>query len=324
MSAPAFQFYPGDWRRETALQLCSLGARGLWIECMCLMHFGNPYGTLTAGDGKPIPLQSLAKMVMSTEDETSRLMAELQTAGIPGRADNGAICSRRMIRDEALRDVRRGGGAAGAEHGQKGAEHGKKGGRPPNNPPSRGDMETPLQGAVNNPPLHLQSASASASPPAVACSDPTDQGATSAPASKPKTRKLTAFEVAWHEAVKAATGEDAPKLTQQMAAHVAALGKQFGPDQLKARAVAMFRGKPEFATPKYLQDHWGSFQNGLFNGQPKERPSPAFLREAMRWLTKPRPPDGDAGQRNYDHLQATLKEHGWTMAEVTEHAGRTA
>jgi len=29
---PAFQFYPGDWRRDTALQSVSLAARGLWIE----------------------------------------------------------------------------------------------------------------------------------------------------------------------------------------------------------------------------------------------------------------------------------------------------
>jgi hypothetical protein len=46
---PAFQWYPGDWRRDTALQSCSIAARGLWVEMLNLMHDGEPYGHLTAG-----------------------------------------------------------------------------------------------------------------------------------------------------------------------------------------------------------------------------------------------------------------------------------
>lgn len=43
---PAFQFYPGDWLRSTDLRSCSVGARGLWIDMICLMHEGTPYGHL--------------------------------------------------------------------------------------------------------------------------------------------------------------------------------------------------------------------------------------------------------------------------------------
>ena len=30
MKRPAFQFYPSDWRKDMALQSCSVAARGLW------------------------------------------------------------------------------------------------------------------------------------------------------------------------------------------------------------------------------------------------------------------------------------------------------
>jgi hypothetical protein len=43
---PAFQFYPGDWLRDMALRSCSMEARGLWIEMLCLMHDAVPYGHL--------------------------------------------------------------------------------------------------------------------------------------------------------------------------------------------------------------------------------------------------------------------------------------
>jgi hypothetical protein len=59
---PAFQSYPGDWRRDTALQTCSLAARGLWIEIVCLMHEGEPYDCLRVG-AKTIPVELLARMV---------------------------------------------------------------------------------------------------------------------------------------------------------------------------------------------------------------------------------------------------------------------
>jgi hypothetical protein len=40
------KFYPSDWRSDPMLRLCSLAARGLWMEMMCLMHEAEPYGSL--------------------------------------------------------------------------------------------------------------------------------------------------------------------------------------------------------------------------------------------------------------------------------------
>jgi hypothetical protein len=113
---PAFQFYPGDWRRDTALQSCSLEARGLWVEMLCLMHDAAPYGFLRVGE-KVITVPMLARMVGGGDPEhVAALLGELETAGVFSRADDGAIFSRRMIRDDQIAQARAAGGPKSVEH----------------------------------------------------------------------------------------------------------------------------------------------------------------------------------------------------------------
>lgn len=129
MKRPSFQFYPADWRRDAALQSCSVAARGLWIELMCVMHDCDPYGVL-AVNGRPMSTAQLARLVGEQEKAVVRMLAELEDAGVCSRDKEGRLFSRRMVKDERVREVRAAGGQAGAEHGYKGGEHGKKGGRP--------------------------------------------------------------------------------------------------------------------------------------------------------------------------------------------------
>jgi hypothetical protein len=162
MKRPASQYYWGDWRRDTALQACSLTARGLWHEMNCLMHDCEPYGHLTVG-GVAMESKQLARLVGVTPKECAALLAELEDAGVFSRTADGVIFSRRMVRDEEVRNRRAAGGQEGAEHGIKGGIHGVKGGRPskdkgginnpPYNPPSGsedGGLKTPL--TDENPP----------------------------------------------------------------------------------------------------------------------------------------------------------------------------
>jgi len=158
---PAFQFYPADWRKDAALQSCSLTARGLWLEMLCVMHECEPYGHLVV-NGKAMTPAQLGRLVGLSERECSRLMTELEDAGVYSRDAAGIIFSRRMVKDERLRNVRAAGGSAGAEHGIKGAEHGAKGGRPRN---STGDIQPPLIHAdkgLLEPPLEPPPSSSSA------------------------------------------------------------------------------------------------------------------------------------------------------------------
>lgn len=124
---PASQYYWGDWFKDVALQSCSLPARGLWHEMNCLMHQGEPYGHLTMPNGKPMEPTQLGNLCKIGPALCRKLIAELEDNGVLSRAENGTIFSRRMVRDEDLRNRRAAGGKEGAEHGIKGAEAGSKG-----------------------------------------------------------------------------------------------------------------------------------------------------------------------------------------------------
>jgi hypothetical protein len=113
---PAFQWYPGDAQRDTALRACCLEARGLWREMLDLMHDGEPYGYLTAG-GSPITPVNLARMVGVSARRCVALLAELEDHQVFSRTEGGVIYSRRMVKDEHIRTVRAAAGKAWWESG---------------------------------------------------------------------------------------------------------------------------------------------------------------------------------------------------------------
>lgn len=112
MKRPSFQFYPSDWLRDTALRSCSIGARGLWIDLICYMHEGTPYGHLKVNDKVILPA-NLARMVGETLEVVEGWLSELADAGVFQYDDNGSIFSKRMVRDEELRNKRASGGVLG-------------------------------------------------------------------------------------------------------------------------------------------------------------------------------------------------------------------
>src|SRR5260363_114605 len=115
MKRPSFQFYPADWRKDSALQSCSIAARGLWIEMMCIMHECEPYGYLSI-NGHAMNAAQLARLVGESEKAIKGLLGELENAGVFSRTETSCIYSRRMVNDERIRTVR--------------AESGKLGGNP--------------------------------------------------------------------------------------------------------------------------------------------------------------------------------------------------
>lgn len=103
MKRPAFQFYPADWRNDAALRMCSLAVRGLWWEMICIMHTAEPYGHLVAA-GQPISPEELARIVGESRADVVRWLAELERRKVYSVTPDGAIYSRRMVRDENERD----------------------------------------------------------------------------------------------------------------------------------------------------------------------------------------------------------------------------
>lgn len=98
---PSMQFYPGDWLRDTALRFVSVAARGLWVDMLCLMHDCEPYGRLQVG-GVPVDEMKLAAMTGVDEKSVKNLLSELESAEVFSRSKNGAIYSRRMMKDARI------------------------------------------------------------------------------------------------------------------------------------------------------------------------------------------------------------------------------
>jgi len=130
---PWMKFFPADWRSDPKLRMCSIAARGFWMECLCLMHEADPYGHLIINRKAPSDPQLAA--LTGTDPSTVRtLLSELEEAGVFSRNRAGVIYSRRMVADEKMAVLAR--------------KNGKKGGNPslcnqtqnppPDNPPDKG------------------------------------------------------------------------------------------------------------------------------------------------------------------------------------------
>ena len=102
MKRPAFQFYPGDWLNDAGLRLCSLPARGLWIEMMCFMHQASTYGHLLIAGRSP-SIEELARLLGQRDISVTEWVQELDTNKVFSRTDDGVIYSRRMVQDEKKR-----------------------------------------------------------------------------------------------------------------------------------------------------------------------------------------------------------------------------
>lgn len=131
---PWLKFYPRDWRAESRLRLCSLSARGLWIELIGYMHEAEPYGHLLI-DGRSPEVEDLAALVGRPVTEVRKAMAELSDKGVYSRS-GGTIFSRRMMKD-----------AERSEEGRRQIE--KRWPRSPNRsddkPPNRSPTSLPIR-----------------------------------------------------------------------------------------------------------------------------------------------------------------------------------
>lgn len=92
------KFYPSDWRSDFRLKMCSLTARGLWIDLMSYMHEGDPYGHLII-EGQSPSLDTIVGLVGRPASEVKKAFAELEEKGVFSRTEKGIIFSRRMVRD---------------------------------------------------------------------------------------------------------------------------------------------------------------------------------------------------------------------------------
>lgn len=104
------KFYPSDWRGDDELRACSLAARGLWWELCCLAF---KYGGVVLIAGEVPTDADLAKQVGCTKGEFTRLASELLRRGVASQRPDGAIFSRRLVRDARRREINKANGDKG-------------------------------------------------------------------------------------------------------------------------------------------------------------------------------------------------------------------
>jgi len=112
MKRPSFQFYPADWLNDIKLQTCSLGAQGLLVNLMCLMHQSDRYGYLLINNLVPDD-KTVAKLLRLHHKTYHTRLIELLLYGVLCRDEKGVIFCKRMIKDEYIRDIRRVAGKLG-------------------------------------------------------------------------------------------------------------------------------------------------------------------------------------------------------------------
>lgn len=112
MADPFLRFYTSDWRSDPRLKMCSPGARGMWIEMICLMHEATPYGHLLIHGQTPNEAQ-LASLTGIPPAELPDLVAELERMGVFSRTKEGVIYSRKLVRMASKSAVARKNGKRG-------------------------------------------------------------------------------------------------------------------------------------------------------------------------------------------------------------------
>jgi hypothetical protein len=112
---PYSKWYWSDWRGDPKLKLCSLAARGLWMDMLALMHEAEPYGHLLV-EGVMPGIDGLAAICGRPAKEVRAAFAELEQWKVFSRTEDGTPFSRRMIRDR--------------EKAEQDKANGRKGGNP--------------------------------------------------------------------------------------------------------------------------------------------------------------------------------------------------
>lgn len=110
---PYMQFYPSDWLTDPSLRAVTPAAKGLWIDMLCLMWTSPVRGELRFIPDVVPALPQLSRELRVGVKLASRLLSELESAGVLSRTSDGAFCSRRMLRDEELRRKRTAAGHQG-------------------------------------------------------------------------------------------------------------------------------------------------------------------------------------------------------------------
>lgn len=107
MKLPALHFYVGDWRKSLDVQSLSYHDKGVFFEILCFLHESEDRGKLII-KGKAVADEGVFRLLGLDNQIGTTTLTSLLTSGVLERdPETGALTSRRMVRDEKLRKVRK-------------------------------------------------------------------------------------------------------------------------------------------------------------------------------------------------------------------------
>jgi hypothetical protein len=117
--SPGFWFFTGDWMKDPELRFCSLFARGLLVDLLCILFEAKEQGYASNPDGTPRTDEQIVAAI-SGGDQHEKLAAlqELEKSGALSRDSRGVLFSRRLSRLAELSEKRKQNGSKGGSKRQ--------------------------------------------------------------------------------------------------------------------------------------------------------------------------------------------------------------
>jgi len=128
---PHIQFYTGDWLKDPAVNALTLEEQGAWVRLLCYMHESSERGYLVV-NGIPVNDRILGQYLGCEEAKAKQIRSKLLEYGVASEDERGALYSRRMARDEEIREKR---ARAGRRGGKQNSSKSKA------NSPARADSD---------------------------------------------------------------------------------------------------------------------------------------------------------------------------------------
>jgi hypothetical protein len=112
--SPGFWFFTGDWMKDPELRFCSIFARGLLVDLLCILHEAKEQGYASNPDGSARTDEQIVDAISGgSREEKLAALAELEQSGVLSRDLRGVLYSRRVARLAELSAERKQNGSKG-------------------------------------------------------------------------------------------------------------------------------------------------------------------------------------------------------------------
>lgn len=112
---PAMPFYVGDWLKCPEVKVLPPDLRGLWFDMICYMWESVERGVMVKPNNQPYTREEIVRMIGLDSSGSGSWLDKLIDNGVCSVRSDGAIFSRRMVRDEDIRQKRRSAGKKGGD-----------------------------------------------------------------------------------------------------------------------------------------------------------------------------------------------------------------